>query len=116
MTGFELTEPWWTERQLEVVQDRERDWQRMNFKPSDMLLIHRGPGQGSIGRQAVPGDEPGPGREIVKDGWDHVHCELCFATIAAAGENPHEGYTDGKTWLCMPCFGKYVGPRLRTDV
>jgi hypothetical protein len=116
MSGKHPTETWWTEDQLALVENRRRVWHRMGFEPSDMLLIHRGPGQGSIGRQALPGDRPSADREIVKDGWDHAHCELCSATISTGGENLNEGYTDGKEWVCVDCFEEFIEPRMRGDV
>jgi hypothetical protein len=77
-----------------------------------MLLFRRGAGEGAIGRQLMAGERPGVNSEIVKGGWDHAHCELCWESISSAGENQHEGYTDGKVWLCTSCFDKYIAPRL----
>jgi hypothetical protein len=105
------TEPWWTPHQLELVEDRRRTWKRAKFEASDMLLIHRGVGQGSIGRQLLPDEMPPPDGEIVKSGWDHAHCELCWTEISAAGEGQRDGYADGMAWLCTDCFEKYIAPR-----
>jgi hypothetical protein len=42
---------------------------------------------------------------IIKDGWNHAHCELCSAHIDAE----HYGYLDlGKHWVCEGCYSKYV--------
>ena len=41
---------------------------------------------------------------------DHEHCELCFETISDKEGYQHEGYTDGKEWLCIDCYNKYIAP------
>ena len=107
------TETWWTPGQLSLVEDAHRNWHRATFEPSDMLLVGREMGQGSIGRQAYPSEQTDQDGEIVKAGWDHAHCELCWTTVSAAGANQHDGYTDGKAWLCISCFDTYIAPRLR---
>ena len=112
MTGKQHTETWWTPQQLKLVEDSSRSWHRATFEPSDMLLFHREGGLGAIGRPLVAGEQPGANSEVVKGGWDHAHCELCWEKISAHGENQHEGYTDGKAWVCTSCFDKYVAPRL----
>jgi hypothetical protein len=105
-------ESWWTPDQLELVEDRQRTWHHAHFQPSDMLLFHRGPDEGSIGRQLQPGEIPTDG-EVVKGGWDHAHCELCWAEISAAGNDNRDGYTDNVGhWLCTTCFNAYITPRL----
>jgi hypothetical protein len=112
MSDDPRTERWWTPQQIELVEDRRRTWRRAKFEASDMLLISRDGGQGSIGRQLVPGEMPPADGEIVKGGWDHEHCELCWTKISAAGEGQRDGYVDGKTWLCADCFETYIAPRL----
>jgi hypothetical protein len=113
MSGNRPTEDWWTPQQAQLVEDRERTWQRADFTPSDMVLFRRGDGQGSIGRRLLPDEIPPSNGEIVKGGWDHEHCQLCSTKISAAGGNPSQGYTDGKGWLCSACFDRYIAPRVR---
>jgi hypothetical protein len=60
MTEAHRTEKWWTPEQLRLVEDTARSWVRTTFSPSDMLLIRRQPGEGSMGRRARPGEQPGP--------------------------------------------------------
>jgi hypothetical protein len=50
--------------------------------------------------------------EIVKGGWDHEHCGLCWTEISLAPGNQSAGYTDGKGWLCIACFEHYIATRL----
>src|SRR5205807_1248261 len=104
-------EAWWTPDQLSLVEDRSRVWRQARFEPSDMLLIRRA-GEGSIGRQLLQGEGADANSEVIKNGWDHEHCALCWVTISVNPEDQHEGYTDGKDWICVACFQQYVAPRL----
>src|SRR4051812_45104331 len=113
MSGNLTTEDWWTPQQGQLVEDPTRTWHRADFAPSDMVLLRRGDGQASVGRSLSPNEVPPSDAEIVKGGWDHEHCELCWAEISAAGGNPSAGYTDGKGWLCTACYDRYIAPRLR---
>jgi len=65
-----------------------------------------------IGRRLAAGEVPGTAEEVVSGGWEHEHCELCWATISPHDGHQPTGYTDGKEWLCISCFGKYIAPRL----
>jgi len=41
--------------------------------------------------------------------WDHEHCELCNATIGAAGAA--EGFVNPDNyWLCVDCHERYAVP------
>jgi hypothetical protein len=46
-------------------------------------------------------------------GWDHEHCEFCWATFVAkdASSDPShltEGYVaEGKHWVCAQCFADF---------
>ncbi|WP_091147065.1 hypothetical protein [Flavobacterium caeni] len=49
--------------------------------------------------------------DIVKDGWTHDHCEICFKTLDDddGGENSEtSGYFDGSDWICKSCFEELV--------
>jgi hypothetical protein len=49
-----------------------------------------------------------------REGWDHDHCEACWAKLSDSGgsEVLHEGYTttadheqgEGYHWVCPQCF------------
>lgn len=96
---------WWQPYQLEVAQDTNRTWRKQTFESKDMLARV---GDGChFGHQVVEG-EPLEG-ELVKGGWDHEHCLLCWKKISPNKEEElNEGYTDGKEWLCQACYELYV--------
>jgi hypothetical protein len=47
---------------------------------------------------------------IDKTAWDHEHCVLCTKKISELESTEQEGYTDGKAWLCLECYDKYIAP------
>jgi hypothetical protein len=103
-------ESWWTPDQLACATDPTRRWERRRFQTSDMIW-ERQPGGGHIGHRKQPGEQPEAGAELVRDGWDHEHCRLCWETISARPGEAHECFTDGEDWVCGACFRKYIAPR-----
>ena len=98
---------WWTKRQLDLVEDRSRTWRREKFESSP-AVEHRVDGVRVLGK--VEAGAPGP--TVIAEGWDHEHCELCWAKISQLPGSSPEGYTDGNHWICLDCFNQYVQPRL----
>lgn len=48
------------------------------------------------------------GAQVVTDGWDHEHCELCNKHIDPAD---HAWTNKDGLWVCVSCFIRYVKPR-----
>ena len=47
-----------------------------------------------------------------RPGWDHDHCEFCWAKFAEADgpEVLREGYTTAEgLWVCVACFADFRG-------
>jgi hypothetical protein len=47
-----------------------------------------------------------------RPGWDHDHCEMCFAKFASVDEDAEtlrHGYTtsDEYRWICEECFADF---------
>ena len=46
-----------------------------------------------------------------RPGWDHDHCEFCWAKLADSGEEGtvREGYVtdDDHRWICRACFNDF---------
>ncbi len=96
----------WTPNQLELAQDDGRHWVRMTFENQNMIAFKL-EGGGTIGRKLVEGEEI-KGGNVIRGGWEHEHCELCFVTISAAKGFQHDGFKDGSEWLCQACYEKYI--------
>ena len=101
-------ENWWTPTQLALVEGRSRLWRLTSFEPSDALAFESG-GQIAVCKRDADDDVSGPA--LVPGGWDHEHCELCWEKIFLIPGTNHSGYTDGREWLCVECYEKFIVPR-----
>jgi hypothetical protein len=104
-----IQEDWWTPSQIELVNDTPRIWKKQSFHsiPGYWLPSENGKSLSKL----LPGGELPEGAILDPTAWDHEHCELCWATITEQGGDLQEGYTDGKDWLCVPCYQHYLEPK-----
>jgi hypothetical protein len=101
------TEEWWTEDQKAIVEDVSFVWIRKTFEKSAGFWT---PINGGRLLSKLSKDEEIPEGAVVDNtAWDHEHCELCWQTISEFPTHQQEGYTDGKNWLCLECYSKYIG-------
>ena len=51
--------------------------------------------------------------ELVEDGWNHDHCEICWWTLCESDNSDEgEGYTtDGHRWICTECYEKFIATK-----
>jgi hypothetical protein len=110
-TKLSLVEEWWMDDQKELVEDNSRNWVKQPFKTvvGYWVLID---GHKLMGKVVDQLELP-PNAIIDDTGWDHEHCRLCWETISEHINYEHEGYTDGKEWLCVKCYEKYITPRVK---
>jgi len=103
-----IIENWWTPSQINIVRDTSRIWTKKEFKPTSGFWKEMDGGK----LLSKTSDHEGIPQEAIVDdtAWDHEHCELCFETISNKEGYQHQGYTDGKEWLCTDCYSKYLAP------
>jgi ribosome-binding protein aMBF1 (putative translation factor) len=46
--------------------------------------------------------------QVVTDGWDHEHCELCNKHI---DPGDYACINTDRLWVCLSCFDNYAKPR-----
>ncbi len=102
-------ESWWADGEIELVEDRTRAWTLTKYKAADGYWIVED-GYRMLGK-VTPGRELPPGAVIQENAWDHEHCALCWGKISEYENDSPEGYTDGKHWICPPCYEKHILPR-----
>jgi hypothetical protein len=44
----------------------------------------------------------------VQQGWKKDHCVVCRWELYEAEDEHGTGYTNGRTWLCMECYERFV--------
>ena len=87
--AYPYLDGYWGER-AELVFDNSLEWTRLDFEPRDAIATRK---DGS--------------KELVRDGWDHEHCHICWATISLH-ENTSYMKSSGDDNVCLECFEKYV--------
>jgi hypothetical protein len=102
-------EDWWMDDQKELVEDNSRNWSKKTFKMVPGFWIQKD-GYKVLGKVSDHEELP-PDTILDNTAWDHEHCDLCHETISEHESYQHEGYTDGKDWICIECFDKYIAPR-----
>ena len=104
-------ETWWTPDQMELVEDRSRVWHEQVFQPSDSVAF---PGEEYTVARKKDAEEPKLSEgTVIPDGWEHEHCALCWRTISPQPGDYSSSYTDGKDWLCKPCYDNFIVPRTK---
>jgi hypothetical protein len=89
----------------ELVIDRNRRWRRLMFESRD--AVEQSTPGGRILRPS--GKAEALGENVLKGGWDHEHCAICWDKIGHGGEP--DGYVDETgEWVCAGCYTHYVSP------
>ncbi len=86
-SSWEILDGYWGER-AELVLNEKLKWEKIPFEPRDAVR----------------------GSEVIKGGWDHEHCAVCWEKIGAYGQA--SGFVSASNiWICEQCHGKYVSVR-----
>ncbi len=106
---YAFLDGYWGER-VALVLDRTEQWNRKEFVSVDTVEYSDGKTRisGKVGQ-----DAPHPSfkkTRIVKDGWDHEHCEICWEKIAQYAQ-PYGYESNTGKWICEKCYSDYVEPQ-----
>jgi len=99
---------YWQAYHVWMVTEADRSWQELIFQPSDAVSFSCEGGDGRTLRglrKAKPEDSTNPESQIVQNGWDHEHCELCNAHIDPGDRCYHDA--EG-AWVCQQCYQQYI--------
>jgi ATP-dependent Clp protease ATP-binding subunit ClpC len=92
--------------QAQLPNLRKFSWRKRQWKPLDILV-------GLSSRRiffdvTTPAD---PGFELVTGGWSREFCSVCRWELNTDGGPEHAaGYTNGREWLCIECYEKFLEP------
>ena len=104
--SYPYLDGYWGQR-AELVLAEDRSWERRRFQPSDAV---RYPVEGGNWLAPQATEASPPGGEVVPDGWEHEHCNICWEKIAEYAQL--EGYfSEPNKWVCKQCFSNFVAPR-----
>ena len=91
---------------VRLVLDQRRSWKQIDFRPRD-AFEQPNPGGGRMWRIATDADRHRTDGRIVPGGWDHEHCDICWAKVSES--NQRGAYVDDRDhWLCEMCHSMYV--------
>ena len=83
---------------------REHRWRREQWVRRDALVQRTGTTSLYTGQRYDPAY-----CELVRGGWSHDHCEICWWTLSEGGDEEHSvGYTNGGRWICSECYRHFI--------
>ena len=94
----------WADIQESVAWARNQQWKKQKWV-ARASLVSKGSTSDYVGQKYNPEHT-----KLVKDGWTHDHCEICWWTIFES-ENPEEGVaytTNGHSWICKECYEQFI--------
>lgn len=97
---------YWGQRAL-LVLGRKRIWTQRTFAPRD-AIAYKG-ADSTVVAEATRPNLPESGT-VIKDGWDHEHCELCWEKISP-WTDPVAMFSVPNHWICRACHKNFVVPR-----
>ncbi len=86
--------------------DKSEKWTRVVFHSTDAVEVTETAGDGKQIRgirKLKSGEQLASDAVVVKSGWDHEHCEVCWTHINS-GDDAYRNERD--LWLCLDCFAK----------
>ena len=91
---------------VKLVLDSASQWTRRKFSSRD-AFEQPSPTGGRMWRAVESGDVERADGEIVRDGWDHEHCALCWEKIGVGGQ-PEAYFNSSGEWFCVSCYERHV--------
>ncbi len=102
--AYPFLDLYWGDRAI-LVLDRSRTWRQETFQPVDAVESFRD------GQRVLTMVSTGQtGGSLVPGGWDHEHCEICYAKLSER-EQPVGWISSKGEWLCNQCHADYQVPR-----
>lgn len=101
---------YWDPKQVSFGLEPAGAWRRVLFKAEDSVRYRdpEVPGWWKSHVATAPVSGGATDVHIIKDGWDHEHCNLCRSTIGRAGAQYGYYSKADNDWLCVPCYKKFV--------
>jgi len=90
-----------------LVLDRQRRWSQRTFEPVDAISYKHS--THTLITKVTNKNRP-EGGMVVKGGWAHEHCEICWETISQHTD-PVGRFSEPEHWICRKCYESFVVPR-----
>ena len=100
----------WSPKQASFALEPATNWKRSLFRAEDSVR-YRDPKVLGWWKSHVASAAPSEGAtdaHVIKNGWDHEHCNLCKARIGRHGD-PYGYYSmSDNDWLCQSCYKNFI--------
>lgn len=112
-SSYPYVDYYWDPKQASFALEPARNWRRIRFREENSVRYRdpKVPGWWKSHVASVPPSEGAKDIHIIKNGWDHEHCNLCRAEIGRHGD-PYGYYSrTDNDWLCQSCYKKFIARR-----
>jgi hypothetical protein len=106
ISGTYIFRQWWSPDQLALAQDTARQWEKQRFVPLDAAEVSLEGGVRLL--RPLKSEDANYTGAIVRAGWDHEHCALCWQRISAYEGDQAIGYSSEGDWICETCYQRYI--------
>ncbi|HYM77736.1 MAG TPA: Clp protease N-terminal domain-containing protein [Candidatus Dormibacteraeota bacterium] len=89
---------------VSTVRSYNFHWHKTIWKPRDIVIRRK---DGTFSFELSLAEDSG-NFTLVKQGWKKDHCFVCRWELFEAEDEHGTGYTNGRTWLCMECYERFV--------
>lgn len=89
----------------ELVLSPQLTWKETVFHPMDAVSVPWG--EFRVVTVAPEGGVLPEGAEVIKGGWDHMHCGICNACICEM-HGPEAAVSNEDAWVCRACYQRHV--------
>lgn len=109
-SSYPYVDYYWSPKQVSFALEPPTNWKRTLFRAEDSVR-YRGPEVPGWWKSHVASAPPSEGAtdvHVIKNGWDHEHCNFCRAEIGRHGD-PYGYYSKSDNdWLCQSCYKNFV--------
>jgi hypothetical protein len=102
---------YWQAHHVWMVLNEDLLWEKTGFRAVDAISESFTADDGRHYHKLSklqPGKDVPPDAQVVTNGWDHEHCELCNKHIDSGD---YAYINTDRLWVCVSCFDKYVSPK-----
>lgn len=109
-SSYPYVDYYWDAKQVSFALEPASAWRRICFNAEDAVR-YRDPAVPGWWASHVATRPPSKGAadvHVVKNGWDHEHCNLCRSRIGKGGGRYGYFSNADNDWLCVRCYTKFI--------
>lgn len=111
--SYPYVDYYWDPKQASFALEPATNWRRTLFRAEDSVR-YRDPKVAGWWTSHVASSPPTEGAtdiHVIKNGWDHEHCNFCRAEIGRHGDSYGYYSKSDNDWLCKSCYKRFIARR-----